>query len=119
VKITPLVLLSAVSAQIAALCLAVLFWLMGAPAGWIAPTAWALLAVLFLSALTKKRHCYSSLVLKRVRDVSVFGGIVVLICYLVATRVFRMTANDASGALFFLGGMGPFLFLTLRDFGRP
>jgi len=117
-KIKPAVIFTVVLAQIAGLALAALFWSNLSVASWVASTAWLLLALAFMSAFLKKRDYYSSIVWKRVRSASVVFGIVVLVFFFVATRIFRMPASDTSGALIFLCGLGPFVFLVVRGLGR-
>jgi hypothetical protein len=117
-RITPAVLLSAVLAQIAVFALSIALWSKLSVADWVANSAWVLVALAFLSGFFEKRHCYSSICWKRTRVASALSGIVVLISYLVATRVFGFAGSDTSSALIVLGGLGPFMFLGTRAFGR-
>lgn len=111
-KVTPAALLCVVFVQVVALAFSIAFWSNHALPDWIASTAWALVALTFLSTLFEKRHCFSSARWKWTRDASVGFGIAALVIYLVATRLLGAKASDTSSALVFLGGLGPFMFVV-------
>jgi len=102
----------------AAFALSIALWSKLSVGDWVANSAWVLVALAFLSGFFEKRHCYSNVYWKRTRVASALSGIVVLFSYLVATRVFGFAASETSSALVFLGGLGPFMFLGARAFGR-
>lgn len=117
-KIGRLMLVGVVLLQIGAFALSAVLWSNTDAPTWIGSLAWTLIFLAFLSSFFEKRHTYSSVFLKRVRNTSAAIGMSVLFLYLIATRLFGFESSDSANALICLGSFGPFAFLAPRAFGK-
>lgn len=120
-KIRPATVWTVVGIQAAAFGFSALYWSSPNMHDGSISAALSLLTILFLTGFLRKRHCYSSPLLKRVRDASVASGLAMFGLFILVKGAFGIAVSDVSRSLIMVAGLGPFLFLSFGRIGprRP